>query len=338
MSLKILILGVNGFIGNSLAEAILKQKDWEIFGMDMTTNKLENCLDHPRFHFTEGDITIHKEWVEYHVKKCDVIFPLVAIATPSTYVNNPLRVFELDFEANLEIIRLAHKYNKHLIFPSTSEVYGMCPDEKFAEENSNLVLGPIHKERWIYSNCKQLLDRVIYAYGNHRGLSFSLFRPFNWLGPKLDNVLNAKEGTSRVSSQFIGNILRGEPIKLVNGGMQRRCFTDIDDGIDCLLRIVENKDGNAKGRIFNVGNPHNNLSIRELAELLVKLIKSYDKYADIAAKTQLIDTDADAYYGKGYQDVSARVPAIENAAKYLDWHPEVDMHASLKKTLDYYLL
>jgi len=53
----------------------------------------------------EGDITINLEWVEYQVRKCDVILPLVAIATPATYVREPLRVFELDFEANLPIIR-----------------------------------------------------------------------------------------------------------------------------------------------------------------------------------------------------------------------------------------
>ena len=105
MSLKILILGVNGFIGNSLTEHILKHKDWEVYGMDMAADKLDQCLGNERFHFVEGDITINKEWIEYHVKKCDVVIPLVAIATPATYVLDPLRVFELDFEANLDIVR-----------------------------------------------------------------------------------------------------------------------------------------------------------------------------------------------------------------------------------------
>ncbi len=90
----------------------------------------------PRFHFFEGDITINKEWIEYHVRKCDVVLPLVAIATPATYVSEPLRVFELDFEANLPIVRHCVKYRKRVIFPSTSEVYGMCPDEEFDPETS----------------------------------------------------------------------------------------------------------------------------------------------------------------------------------------------------------
>jgi nucleoside-diphosphate-sugar epimerase len=109
-----------------------------------------------------------------------VVLPLAAIATPSTYVSDPLKVFKLDFEANLDIVKLAVAYKTRLIFPSTSEVYGMCTDELFDEELSHLVLGPISKQRWIYSCSKQLLDRVIYAYGIHEGLNYTIFRPFNF--------------------------------------------------------------------------------------------------------------------------------------------------------------
>src|SRR6204780_5812876 len=118
---KVLILGCNGFIGHPLPKPILETTDWEVFGMDMQTDRLGDLANHERMHFFEGDITINKEWVEYHIKKCDVILPLVAIATPATYVKQPLRVFELDFEANLPIIRHCVKYKKRVVFPSTSE-------------------------------------------------------------------------------------------------------------------------------------------------------------------------------------------------------------------------
>ena len=225
MSLKVLILGVNGFIGSSLTERILTtQPNWSVYGMDMSQHKLENCLGHNNFHFIEGDITINKEWINYHIKKCDVILPLVAIATPATYISDPLRVFELDFEANLDIIRQCVAHKKRVLFPSTSEVYGMSPDSAFNEETSPLVLGPINKERWIYSCSKQLMDRVIYAYGQHKDFQFTLFRPFNWIGPKLDSVMEQKEGSARVLSQFISNILHGKDIQLVNGGKQPSQF------------------------------------------------------------------------------------------------------------------
>ena len=337
MALRVLILGVNGFIGSSLTEQILKQKDWDVFGMDMACDKLEPCLGQPRFHFVEGDITINREWIEYHVRKCDTVLPLVAIATPATYVQDPLRVFELDFEANLDIVRKCVRYRKRVIFPSTSEVYGMCADKEFNEETSNLVLGPINKMRWIYSCSKQLLDRVISAYGQQQGLRYTLFRPFNWIGPKLDNILEPKEGSSRVLTQFIGNILRGQEIRLVDGGAQRRSFTYIDDGIDALLRIIENREGCADGRIFNLGNPANDVSVKELAEMLVALVKSYPKYAQLAERTKIVTVSSNDYYGKGYQDVLTRVPSITNAEQYLGWKPTTDLKTALRKTLDYHL-
>jgi nucleoside-diphosphate-sugar epimerase len=338
VSLKILILGVNGFVGSNLSERILKTTDWSVYGMDIRQDKIEDLIGNPRFHFVEGDITINREWVEYHVKKCDVVLPLVAIATPATYVQHPLKVFELDFEANLAIVRDCVKYDKRVLFPSTSEVYGMSTDTPFDEETSNFVLGPIHKQRWIYSCSKQLLDRVIYAYGAKGELRYTLFRPFNWIGPKLDNIWAAKEGSSRVLTQFVGNIVRGESISLVAGGAQRRCFLYIDDAMDAMVRIIANKDGCADGRIFNIGDPRNDYSMRALAETLLDVIQDYDGYADVKSRIKLVDVDPDGYYGKGYEDIQVRVPSIENAAKYLGWTPTTDLRTALKLTLDYYLL
>ena len=229
--MRVLVLGVNGFIGNALTERILGTTDWTVSGLDIGSDKIAPFLGHPRFTYLEGDIAINKEWIEYQVKKCDVVLPLVAIANPSLYVQQPLAVFQLDFEENLRIVKQAVLYGKRVVFPSTSEVYGMCPDPEFDEESSPLVYGPIRKQRWIYSCSKQLLDRVIYAYGE-QGLSYTLFRPFNWIGPHLDDVDSPKEGSSRVLTQFLHNILYGRPIKLVDGGTQRRSFTYISDGID----------------------------------------------------------------------------------------------------------
>ena len=225
---KILILGVNGFIGHHLSNRILADTSWEVYGMDMSSDRITDLMDNKRFHFFEGDITINKEWIEYHIRKCDVVLPLVAIATPATYVQQPLKVFELDFEANLPIVRSCVKYGKRVLFPSTSEVYGMSADAEFDPYASNLVLGPIDKQRWIYSCSKQLMDRVIYAYGSMGQLDFTLFRPFNWIGAGLDSIHTAKEGSSRVITQFLGHIVRGETIKLVDGGAQKRAFTYID--------------------------------------------------------------------------------------------------------------
>jgi nucleoside-diphosphate-sugar epimerase len=333
---RVLILGVNGFIGHHLSHAILRSTDWEVYGMDMQTDRIVEHLANPRFRFFEGDITINREWIEYHVKKCDVLLPLVAIATPATYVREPLRVFELDFEANLPIVRAAVRYRKHLVFPSTSEVYGMCGDAAFDAESSNLVYGPIDKPRWIYACAKQLLDRVIHAYGMEQGLNYTLFRPFNWIGSGLDSINTAKEGSSRVITQFLGHIVRGEPIKLVDGGAQKRAFTYIDDGVSALMKIIENRDGVATGKIYNVGNPKNDYSVRELATMMLELAKKYPEYRDNAARVKLVDESADTYYGKGYQDVQTRVPAIESTMRDLGWKPTVGMDDALARIFDAY--
>src|SRR5437867_6651823 len=241
---RILLLGVNGFIGHHLSQRIVTATDWEIYGMDMQTDRITDLLSEKRFHFFEGDITINREWIEYHIKKCDTVLPLVAIATPATYVREPLRVFELDFEANLDIVRKCVRHRKRVVFPSTSEVYGMSTEKEFDEETTSFVIGPINKMRWIYACSKQLLDRVIAAYGQQEGLRYTLFRPFNWIGPKLDSLNSARIGSSRAITQLILNLVQGGPIQLIDGGQQKRCFVDVSDGVECLFRIIENRDGN----------------------------------------------------------------------------------------------
>src|SRR6267143_1961411 len=275
---RILILGVNGFIGHHLSKRILAATDWEVYGMDMQTDRIADLLDEPRFHFFEGDITINKEWIEYHIRKCDTVMPLVAIATPATYVKEPLKVFELDFEANLPIVRGCVRHGKRLLFPSTSEVYGMSPDREFDPETSPLVYGPIAKQRWIYACSKQLVDR----------------------------------------------------------GRQKRAFTYIDDGIDALMAIIANKNSIASRKIYNIGNPKNNLSVREVAESMVKLALDYPEYRAAARKVRIVKTTAERYYGRGYQDVQNRVPKIDNTMRELHWRPRVGMREALKRIYDAY--
>ena len=334
--MNILILGVNGFIGHHLSRRILDTTAWHVYGMDMTPDRVEPLLDHARFHFFEGDVTINREWVEYHIKKCDVILPLVAIATPASYVRDPLAVFELDFEANLPLIRACVRHRKRVLFPSTSEVYGMSADTPFHPHESKLVLGPIAKQRWIYACCKQLLDRIIWAYGQDAGLDFTLFRPFNWIGPGLDSLHTPKEGSSRVVTQFLGHIARGEQIKLVDGGRQRRSFTYIDDGINALIGIIENKDRVASGKIYNIGNPENDLSVRELAELMLEIALEFPEYYPGAEQVELVEVAAEHYYGEGYQDIRTRVPWIENTSLELNWEPRVDLRTALTRVFEAY--
>jgi len=334
---RVLIFGVNGFIGSALSERLLESGKYEVHGMDLHSNYCKHLLGRPNFYFSEGDISIHREWIEYHIRKCDIVIPLVAIATPIEYVRNPLKVFELDFEENLRVVRYCVKYGKRVVFPSTSEVYGMCDEKEFDEDHSKLVLGPIRMQRWIYSCSKQLLDRVIWAYGQNEGLKFTLFRPFNWIGPRLDSLTSARIGSSRAITQLILNLVEGTPILLIDGGKQKRCFTDIRDGIEGLFRIIENEGEKCDGQIINLGNPNNETSIRGLAEMLVKMFDRHPLRHKFPPFAGFRETESNAYYGAGYQDLQHRRPSIRNAKRLLHWEPKLDLEISVATTLDFFL-
>lgn len=331
------IFGVNGFIGHHLLNRILESTNWKVIGFDMSDSRVKSLAKHKNFKFHKGDITKDVKLIERIVKQSDTVLPLAGIATPQIYMSEPLKVFEVDFEANLPIVRMCAKYNKHLIWPSTSEVYGMSPDNVFHPDTSPLVVGPIHKSRWIYSIAKQMMDRVVWALGTHKGLKFTIFRPFNWTGIGLDDIDRKGKGSARVITQFLGNVLRGEDIVLVDGGIARRSFTYVDDCIDALMKIIENKNNVANGKIYNIGNPYNNHSIKELADQIVLHAPNYEYFNEHIHKVKVIGKTGQEHYGTGYEDMNNRVPYIENTMKDLNWEPKVNFESIVKKTFSAYV-
>lgn len=333
--MRVLIVGANGFIGHSLVQRILQTTAWEVCGIDLSCSRLTGVLGNPRFTFHQSDIRHNHGLMEDEVSQSDVVLPLAATANPMVYVKEPLYSFEIVFEENLRIIKLCAKYQVRLVFPSTSEVYGMCSDSEFSENSSLPTFGPVHKERWIYASSKHLLERVIWSLG-HSGLTFTIFRPFNWFGPNLDNIGLSSDGAARVVTLFLGRMLRGEVIRLVDGGQQTRSFTYIDDGIDALMLILTASGGIADGQIFNIGNPHNHCSIAELAQRMVALLAQFPEYAQQANNVRYEAVSAAAYYGDAYQDVPHRKPEIQHIHKALGWSPRVGLDEALEKTLQWY--
>lgn len=329
--MKLLILGADGFIGYHLTNSILGDdnfKDWKITGVDLNTARVNMLPSDDRFTFHKADIMRDRDLIDHLIQDSDVIMPLVAIATPKLYVEQPLRVFQLDFEENLRVIKLAHALNKRIIFPSTSEVYGKST-APFDEESSDLVYGPIKYSRWIYACSKQLLDRVIFAMDQEKSFNFTLFRPFNWVGPYLDSLESTSEGSSRLITQLMGDAIQRNEVTLVDGGHQKRCFTDVRDGVAALKAILLNEDA-SKGKIFNVGNPWNNLSVRDVAVLLIDRLKE----RNIIQNAEIKVKSSGDFYGAGYQDVSNRVPSINAIGNDLGWAPKYTFSDSLENILD----
>ena len=205
----------------------------------------------------------------------------------------------------------------------------MCDEAEFDEDNSRLILGPIRMQRWIYSCSKQLLDRVIWAYGQKEGLKFTLFRPFNWIGPKLDSLTSARIGSSRAITQLILNLVEGTPIQLIDGGEQKRCFTDVADGIECLYRIIENR-----GRLLRRSRssisaiPTTRPVSGSLAHMLLTKFEAhpfrsmFPPFAGLRESRERL-----LYYGAGYQDLwSIGVPAFATP-QASQWTPTTGLDA-----------
>lgn len=131
--------------------------------------------------------------------------------------------------------------------------------------------------------------------------------------------------------------MEGTPILLIDGGNQKRCFTDVTDGVECLYRIIENKNGVCDGKIINIGNPDNEISIKGLAELLLTKFEQHPLWAEFPPFAGFRAVESGSCYGSGYQDVQHRKPSIRNAKKLLGWTPTVGIEKSVERTLDFFL-
>ena len=334
--MRLFVTGINGFIGTHLLDAVLTTTDWQVSGFDIASTNLAPYEGNSQFSFRRGDIFKDNEALEAEVIKSDAVIPLAGIAKPAYYVKKPVWTFELDFEQNLKMVRLCVKHNKRIIFPSTSEVYGMSSGEELKEDESPLTTGPVVKMRWIYSCAKQMMDRMIFAYGYEAGLQFTIFRPFDWIGPRLDTKRDAEERRARSVTQMLYDMIHRRRISLVNGGEQRRSFTWVGDGIEGLMAIIRNEHNRGDNEIFNIGNPNNNYSIKETAEMLLEEAKKFPQFREAAEATELDIIPASVYYGKSYDDMQNRKPSVKKMESRFGWKPRTDMRELLRRTIAWY--
>jgi nucleoside-diphosphate-sugar epimerase len=329
--MRILMLGAGGFIGSNLVEHLCRSQvdDYEIVGVDISDEKVPE-VGGDRFSFHNVDFT--EPFVTEELKRADVVIDLVAYANPSVYVESPLETFRLNFLQNLKIVDLCVEHRKRLIQYSTCEVYGRPSGEAYSEDHSELICGPVTKQRWIYSAGKQLLERVIHAYGLEGQLDYGIIRPFNFIGPRFDYLVPAgNKGGPRVFAQFMSALLTGGPMFLVDGGEQRRSFTHIDDASRGLETILHHPS--ARNQVFNIGNPNNDISIRELALLM------QDVYRDLTgtpSNCQLVEIEGEKFYGPGYED-HTRVPADITKLRSLGWEPQHRLRETLEQIMGWYL-
>jgi UDP-apiose/xylose synthase len=341
------ILGCGGFIGSHLVERILAATDWHILGIDAHAAKIIPFVGAPRFTFINADIDEADGPAQEMIRAGDVVISLAALCNPAMYNTIPLEVIASNFTRPMAIVEQCSRQNKWLIHFSTCEVYGktaasaagVCFDpaaDVFNEETTAMVLGPVASQRWTYACAKQLLERAIFAHGFEQGLAYTIIRPFNFIGPRMDYIPGIDgEGTPRVLACFMDALLARKPLKLVDGGMNYRAFTYIDDAIDAIMAMLR-KPAQAKGRIFNIGNPANEVTIAGLAELMIELYRELnpDQHDHLALTESVASID---FYGPGYEDSDRRIPAISQAQSLLGWTPRTALRDALKKTMAAYI-
>lgn len=335
---RIAVLGAGGFIGSHLVPALVQRFGCEIDAVDVSFTKL--TTDDPRVNKLQARVE-DAGLVEKVTERSGLVISLTALCNPSLYSTIPLEVIDASFTHLLPLVQRCTERNVRLIHFSTAEVYGRRaldaaaePATEMHEDDSCCVLGPVHRERWTYACAKQLMERVIFAHGQHKNLEFSIVRPFNTIGPRMDYLPGIDgEGIPRVLACFINQLLRGEPLHLVEGGQQRRAFMAVADMVDAVCRMIERRD-ECRGQILNLGNPSNELSIAELAQLLAR---EFVKLVPSAWAPRFEHVSAQQLYGEGYDDTEQRVPDIGKARRLLGWEPRVSLREMLPGILRDYL-
>jgi len=331
---RICVLGGGGFLGSHLVEALLARERCEVTVVDTSLAKLQVAAEDER-RLRRVEATVQDvDMLRREVEACDLVVSMTALCNPSLYNTRPREVIEANYSDLVPLVDLCTEQKRWLVHLSTCEVYGRPGDDDAVmnEEQSPLVLGPVNRERWTYACAKQLLERVIWAQGRHHGLPWTIVRPFNVIGARMDFLPGIDgEGIPRVLACFMGALLSGEPLKLVDGGRSRRSFVDVGDFTEALLLLLRNP-GACQGEIVNIGNPDNELSIAELARMMARV---YGRRRG-GDEPRLQDVTSEAFYGEGYEDVSRRIPDISKIRR-LGWRPTTTLEQMLPGIIDDYV-
>jgi nucleoside-diphosphate-sugar epimerase len=329
--MKLLILGAGGFIGSNLVEHLVAEGVHDVTGVDIDSEKLAG-IDGPNFTFVPLDIVTDSASVEDLIADTDVVVDLVAYANPSLYISAPLDVIRLNFMVNVDTVEHCVKHRKRLFQYSTSEIYGKPSGPTYKEDESDLVVGPVSKQRWVYSVSKQLLERVIQAHGLRGDLEYTVVRPFNFVGPRFDYMVPpGTMGGPRALAHFMSALLSGGPIFLVDGGWQRRSFTYIDDANRAFSTLL--MDPRARNQAYNIGNPANDTTIRDVVALMMEL---YEELTGIHPTNEIIEVTGEEFYGVGYEDSHRVVPDVSKL-EALGWSPEYDLRETFRASMESYL-
>jgi UDP-apiose/xylose synthase len=321
---RIAVLGAGGFIGSHLVPLLASRPGETIDAVDISFDKLAPGSSRvKRIQARIDDPGL----LDQITARADVVISLTALCNPALYNTRPIDVIDANYTDLVPLVKLCADRGRWLIHLSTCEVYGrMALDNggrampRMDEDKTAMFLGPVHRERWTYAAAKQLLERLIWAYGQHEGLKFTVVRPFNVIGPRMDFIPGVDgEGIPRVLASFMHALLVGSDLPLVDGGRQRRSFVDVGEFVEAIGRIVDRPD-TCQGQILNLGTDINDVSIRRLAR---EVVTAFRALRPNAAVPKLKTIASESFYGPGYDDSVVRIPSVTKSRRLLDWRPRI---------------
>jgi UDP-glucose 4-epimerase len=317
--LRCLITGGAGFIGSHLAEALLSRGDTVSILDDLSTGSVENIRHlkrYERFHYFFDSIS-NKHLLAELVDESDVVFHLAAAVGVRLIVESPVHTLETNVYGTQVVLDAASKKKKLVFTASTSEVYGKSEKVPFRED-ADLVLGPTTKGRWSYAASKALDEFLAISYWKEKKLPVIVARFFNTVGPRQTGRYGM------VLPNFVRQALDGAPITVYGTGRQSRCFCDVRDTIEAVLRLLAAES--AVGEVVNIG-ANEEISIEELARLVKQRTNS-------ASPIQHIPYDQ--AYELGFEDMQRRVPALEKLECLTSFRPATPLHETVDRVVAFF--
>jgi nucleoside-diphosphate-sugar epimerase len=314
---KVLVTGAAGFVGSHLVDQLLTLGN-EVVGFDVadleTAPNLLSARAHSHFRYVRGDIRDVNQLRQAFTKDIKVIFHLASIVGVNKYMEDPFLLVDITVGGTRNVAGLALEFGTRVLFTSTSEVFGRNPKVPWGEEDDR-VLGSTQVDRWSYSTSKACCEHLLWGLYRIKKVPVTVVRFFNVYGPRQSPIF--------VVSQSVHKVLNDQRPLLYDGGMMTRCFTYVDDAVRGTILAASSEKG--IGQIFNIGN-NRETTMKEAVELIIQ-------YS--GKKIEWEDLDTRKLYGKVYEDIERRVPAVKKAKDLLGWEVSIPHTEGLRKTVEW---
>ena len=316
--MNVLITGGAGFIGSHLAEALLRQGHHVTVVDDLSTGSLDNI----RHLMGRGSLRFIRESVRNAVTMtplvdhCELIYHLAAAVGVQLIVERPVHTIETNIHGSEVVLNLANKFGRKILIASTSEVYGKSTKVPFSEDDDT-TLGSTRYSRWSYACSKMVDEFLALAYHEQYGLPAVVCRFFNTVGPRQTGQYGM------VVPRFVQWALAGEDIEIYGTGRQSRCFSNVGDVVDALIRLVDCDE--AVGEVVNIGSSES-VTIEALADRVVAMTGS---------KSQKRFISYEQAYGRPFDDMMLRQPDLSKIRSLIGYEPKFSLEQTLQQVIDF---